>query len=112
MLLGLAGVSVFALAGATSGYEVPEDHPRIFINPADVPGLVARCGPGGPLAEKYQALKGWVDGYLERKEAMNGEGLPGLCLVYQVEKGLGRDSRRYVNYLTEGLWGSDGKGGG
>ena len=112
VLLGLAGVLVFAFAGAARGYEVPEEHPRIFIKPADVPGLVARCAPGGPLAEKYQALRRWVDGYLERNEAMNGEGLPGLCLVYQVEKGLGRDSRRYVDYLTQGLWGTDGKGAG
>jgi hypothetical protein len=109
--VAVVGVAL-VLAGGAFAYEVKPGHPRIFISQADIPALVERCKPGGPVAEQYAALKQLVDGFVSRQEAMNGSGLPGLCIVYQVEKGLGQDSAKYVDYLVNGLWGTDGKGGG
>jgi hypothetical protein len=110
------GLSLLLASGAREAggfaYEVKPGHPRIFVSAEDVPALVKRCSPGGPAAEQYGALKQWIDGFLSRQEAMNGSGLPGLCVVYQVEKGLGHDTAKYVDYLVNGLWGTDGKGGG
>jgi hypothetical protein len=100
------------LAATVSAVEVKAGHPRIFLTKEEIPALVERCKPGGPVAEEYAAIKQLIDSAIVEKRAVNGAGLPSLCIVYQVEKARGADARKYVDYLTKGLWGTDGKGGG
>jgi len=87
-------------------------HPRIFYTPETIPELVERCRPGGVVHAEYVQLKTYIDAHLEEQKALPGAHLPGLCIVYQVEKGKGGDVSHYVDYLVNGLWGTDGKGGG
>lgn len=101
-------------AGALGAQEVTvrEGHPRIFFTKDEIPALAERCKPGGPVAAEYQAVKKAIDEVIARNQAVNGAALPSLCIVYQVEKALGHDTTKYVDYLVKGLWGTDGKGGG
>lgn len=102
----------FVACGAW-GYEVAKDHPRIFIHQQDLPELARRCGPGGPFASEYQALKTAVDAVIESREPLNiGEWLPEIPLVYVVEKALGHDAARYSDFVRRQMWGSDGRGAG
>jgi hypothetical protein len=101
--------SIASMAGAI---EVKAEHPRIFLTRDEVPALVERCKAGGPVAAEYAAIKQFIDSAIAENRAVNGAGLPSLCIVYQVEKAQGNDARKYVDYLTKGLWGTDGKGGG
>ncbi len=110
----LVGVlAVFVLVSSMAdAVEVRPGHPRIFLTKEQIPELAERCKPGGAVAAEYAAIKKSIDQAIAQKKAINGAGLPSLCIVYQVEKTLGRDTAKYVNYLTKGLWGTDGKGGG
>jgi len=112
--LRLVGVLVMVslLTGVAGAVEVTSGHPRIFLTKEQIPELAQRCKPGGPVAAEYASLKKSIDQAIAQKKAINGAGLPSLCIVYQVEKTLGRDTTKYVDYLVKGLWGTDGKGGG
>ncbi len=102
-----------ALAVTHAGaVQVKREHPRIFVNKSELSELAKRCAPDGIAAKEYAAIKLKVDGFVDGRRAMNGQWLPSLCIVYQVEKTLGRDASKYVKYLRKGLWGTDGKGGG
>ena len=107
-------LSMYLVAGLAWAQEVTvrQGHPRIFLTKEQIPELAERCKPGGSVATEYAAIKEWLDTRIAEKRAINGAGLPSLCIVYQVEKALGHDTRKYVNYLVKGLWGTDGKGGG
>jgi len=109
----LPAVCVLAVvAGVLQGAQVRKGHPRIFATREQIPQLAERCRPGGPVAAEYAALKESIDAAISQGEAINGGGLPSLCIVYQVEKAWGHDTKKYVDYLVKGLWGTDGKGGG
>ena len=109
----LIGFAAMLLGAACAGaVEVAQEHPRIFVKKSELPALAKRCSRGGAVAAEYSAIKRAVDGYMSGRRAMNGATLPSLCIVYQVEKALGNDVAKYVDYLKRGLWGSDGKGGG
>jgi len=110
VVLGL-GVTM-AWCTRSQGAQIPKKHPRIFVKRSELPELVKRCSPGGAVAAEYAELKRRIDGYVSGRKAMDGGSLPGLCIVYQVEKTAGRDASKYVDYLKNGLWGTNGKGGG
>ena len=100
------------LTSVVGAAEVKSAHPRIFLTKEQIPELAQRSKPGGPVAAEYAAIKKSIDEAIAQKRAINGAGLPALSIVYQVEKTLGRDTTKYVDYLVKGLWGTDGKGGG
>jgi len=109
----LAAALVLALhAPVSAEVNVYGGHPRIFYTAEQIPNLVARCRPGGVVSDDYVAMKADINRFIDEKRAMNGNNLPALCIVYQVEKALGNDVTRYVDFLVKGLWGTDGKGGG
>lgn len=101
-----------AFSPSTHALTIHPDHPRIFLTAGQLPALAERCKPGGPVAAEYAAIKNDLDSRIKRKQAVNGTYLPILCVVYQVEKHLDHDTDKYVDYLVNGLWGTDGKGGG
>lgn len=107
-----AALILLTLSLSTHALTIQPDHPRIFLTADQLPALAERCKPDGPVNAEYTAIKNDLDSFISRKQAINGNYLPSLCVVYQVEKYLGHNTTKYVDYLVKGLWGTDGKGGG
>ena len=113
VLIVLVGCFCLLLSPPVQAYEVAKEHPRIWVRAKDLPELARRCGPGGPFAEEYQAMKTAVDEYVDTNSKANlGHWLPEIPLVYLVEKSLGHDASRYSDFLRKEVWGTDGRGAG
>jgi len=98
------------IPGPLTAYEVAKEHPRIWLRKADLPDLARRCGPGGPMAEEYQAMKTAVNEVIVTSSpAVLGHWLPEIPLVYLVEKSLGRDASKYSDFVRKEMWGTDGR---
>ena len=114
MRLAIIWLACCVLAAMAEGATVTvrEGHPRIFLTRDEIPALAERCKAGGPVAAEYAATRESIDQAIAEGRAINGAGLPSLCIVHQVERAQGHDTAKYVDYLVNGLWGTDGKGGG
>ncbi len=84
---------------AAAEFTVVPDHPRIFIRPADLPGLRAKCGIPG-----YENVAGVTFGdsaadYQDLKAKTNANSLPmGAAFVYLIEGG-----DNYLNIAKGGI---------